>query len=134
VYNTVAAPVVPYLAKPFEIVKPYVKAADDLGDKILSKLDERFPAVKTPTGDLVNGVFAIVSLPIRVGSAGRDHLLTTYNAEYKKCGNNNSVTTLSKATVTTALIITTESLTAISNFVGSKKEDVKQSVNERANN
>lgn len=100
---------------------------------ILHKLDARFPAVKTSTGDIVNGVFAIIAMPIRFGTRSRDRVVSTYNTEYKKCGNNNSVTTLSKATVTTALIITTESLTAIANFVGSKKEDAKQSI-ERANN
>ncbi|KAM7193378.1 hypothetical protein V8F20_008428 [Naviculisporaceae sp. PSN 640] len=134
VYQTVAAPAVPYLARPFEIIKPYVKAADDLGDKLLSKVDERFPAIKTPTGDIIDTARALVSLPLRITSAGKDRVLNTYNAEYKKCGDNNRPTTLTKAAVTTTLIITTETLTFISNYLGGKKNDVKQAANERANN
>lgn len=124
----------PYLARPFEIIKPYVKAADDLGDKLLSKVDEKFPAIKTPTGDIIDGARALVTLPLRITSAGKDRVINTYNAEYKKCGNNNRPGTITKATVTTTLIITTDTLTFLSNYLGSKKDDVKQAPNERANN
>lgn len=134
VYQTVAAPAVPYLARPFEIIKPYVKAADELGDRLLTKVDEKFPAIKTPTGDIVDGARALVSLPFRITSAGKDRVISTYNSEYKKCGNNNRPGTLTKATVTTTLILTTDTLTFLSNYLGSKKDDVKQAADGRANN
>ncbi|KAK4213262.1 hypothetical protein QBC37DRAFT_175804 [Rhypophila decipiens] len=134
VYQKFAAPAVPYLARPFEIVKPYVKAADDLGDRLLCIVDEKFPAVKTPTSDLIDGARALVSLPITIGSAGKEHVISTYSAEYKKCDNNNRITTVTKAGVTTTLVLTAETITFLSNYLGSKKDDVKQVANDRANN
>jgi len=134
VYQTVANNAGPYLARPFEIVKPYVKAADDFGDKILNKLDEKFPAVKTPTEDIIGGARAFVTLPFRLGNAGKERVLNTYNSEYKKQGNNNHPATVTKAAVTTTLIISTDALTTLTNYLGPKKEEAKQAINERVNN
>ncbi|KAK3314654.1 hypothetical protein B0H66DRAFT_605599 [Apodospora peruviana] len=134
VYQTFAAPILPLLSRPYQMVKPYVKVADDLGNLALSKVDERFPIVKSSTGELVTGAKALVFLPVRVGAAGKERVFNTYNSEYKKCGGNGSLMNAGKAAVTTSLIITTEALTTLTNFLGAKKDDLKQTAREVANN
>ncbi|KAK0634858.1 hypothetical protein B0T17DRAFT_20025 [Bombardia bombarda] len=133
VYRTFAAPVLPYFSKPYQYVSPYVKKADDIGDKTLYKVDEKFPIVKKPTNDLVNDAKTIVFFPLRISQSGKEYVLNTYSSECKKVGGDNLVT-YGKAVLSTALIITTETLITVSNFVSSKKDDVKQAVDEKANN
>jgi hypothetical protein len=132
-YRTFAAPILPYFSKPYQYVEPYVKKADDLGDKTLSKVDEKFPIVKKPSGELYNDAKTLVSFPLRVGQSGKEHVLNTYNAEYKKVGGE-GLSTYGKAAFTTALILGTQTFTTVSNFLSSKKGDLKQAVDEKANN
>lgn len=132
-YKTFAGPMMPYLQKSYQYVSPYVKKVDDLGDKTLCKVDERFPMVKKPTGELLDDAKSIVLLPIRVGQSGKEHVFSTYDAEVKKVGGENIVT-YGKAFLTTALILTTEALTTASNFLGAKKDEAKATLDEKANN
>lgn len=131
--NSYAKPVYSYIAKPYQYVEPYVKKADDLGDKTLSKVDEKFPVVKKPTGELYADAKSLVFLPIRTAQSGKDHVLSTYNAECKKVGGE-SIVTYTKALVSTALIITYETLNQVSTFLSAKKEETKIAIEEKANN
>jgi len=132
-YKTFAQPVMPYFSKPYQYVSPYVKKVDDLGDKTLCKVDEKFPIVKKPTGQLYDDAKSIVLFPIRIGQSGKEHVISTYDAEVKKVGGDNIVT-YGKALLTTALILTTEAITTASNFLGAKKDDAKATLDEKTNN
>ncbi|OAL42601.1 hypothetical protein IQ07DRAFT_593680 [Pyrenochaeta sp. DS3sAY3a] len=48
-YNSVVAPVHPYLQTPYSYVRPYLDQADKLGDSTLSKIETRLPIVKEET-------------------------------------------------------------------------------------
>jgi hypothetical protein len=132
-FKTFAQPIMPYFAKPYQYVSPYVKKADDLGDKTLSKVDEKFPIVKKPTEELYSDARSIIMFPLRIGQSGKEYVMNTYNSECKKVGGDNLMT-YGKAAFTTALIITTDTLTTLSSFLGSKKEEAKQTMDEKANN
>lgn len=132
-YKKFAQPVLPLLNKPYQYVSPYVKKADHLGDKTLSTIDERFPVVKKPAGELYQEARDLVMLPLRTGLAGKDHVLETYNGECKKVGGEGLVT-YSKALLSTTLIVTTEIVQGISGFLGGKKEQAKSAANEKMNN
>lgn len=132
-YKTFAEPVLPYFQKPYQYLSPYVKKADDLGDKTLAKVDERFPIVKKPTQELYNDAKTIVLFPVRVGQTGKEHVVQTYEVEYKKVGGD-GLLTYGKALLTTALILTTEAYSTASSVFNSKKDDIKTAVDERTNN
>ncbi|KAJ9160989.1 hypothetical protein NKR19_g2731 [Coniochaeta hoffmannii] len=132
-YKTFAQPVLPLLSKPYQYVSPYVKKADSLGDKALSTVDERFPVVRKPAGEIYQGARDLVLAPIRTGLAGKDHVLETYNGECKKVGGEGLVT-YSKALLTTTLIVTTEIVQGIGEFLGAKKQQTKSVVDEKINN
>ncbi|KAH8661720.1 hypothetical protein BGZ61DRAFT_368715, partial [Ilyonectria robusta] len=78
-YKTFAAPVLPLFAKPIEYVSPYVQKADELGDKTLNRIDERFPIVKKPTSELYNETKGLILLPYTKGLEGKDHVLQVYS-------------------------------------------------------
>jgi len=132
-YQTFAKPLLPYLAKPYEYVAPWVVKIDGLGDATLSKVDEKFPTVKKPTGELIDEAKGTAYFPIRKSVEGRDYVVNTYNSEVKKVGGE-GVVTLGKAAVTTTLIISSDALTWLSNFLSAKKEQTKSAVNDKLNN
>lgn len=132
-YRTFAAPILPYLSKPFQYVSPYVKKADDLGDKTLAKVDERFPFVRNSTQEIIQDAKTIALFPIRVTQTGKDHVLDTYEVEFKKV-DGNGVASYGKAAITTVLILTTEALTTISGYLNSRGKQTKEAMNEKANN
>lgn len=129
-YRTFAAPVLPYLSRPYQYVAPYVKKADDLGDKTLSKVDEKFPVVKKPTNEIINDAKSIVLFPLRVGQSGKEHVLNTYDSEFKKNGGDGYIN-YGKAALTTVLIITTETLTTVTSFLGNQKDKARQTMDEK---
>jgi hypothetical protein len=132
-YQTFAAPVVPYLSKPYGYVSPYVEKADALGDQTLGKFDERFPVLTKPTADLYADTRGLILLPYNKGREGKDHLVSVYSSEYKKMGQQ-GVVGQGKAAFTTALIVSTETLTWLSGFLTAKKEEASQVINEKVNN
>ena len=133
-YRTFAAPFLSALQRPYQYVQPYVKKADDLGDKTLSKVDEKFPIVKKPTGELVNDAKTIAYFPIRIGQSGTEHILNTYNEELQSAGGN-TIVAQGKALLATALVLTAQTYTTINNFLRQTKSTVKeQAQNAQANN
>jgi hypothetical protein len=132
-YRNFAAPFIPYFSKPFQYVSPYVKKADDLGDKTLSKVDEKFPIVKKPTNEIFNDAKTIALFPLRVGQTGKEHVFSTYEVEFKKV-DGNGLASYGKAAITTALILTTETLTTVSSYLNNRGKDAKETISEKANN
>jgi hypothetical protein len=131
-YKTFAQPVLPYFSKPYGYVSPYVKRVDELGDKTLSQVDQRFPIVTKPTGELYADAKGIVFYPLHVGLEGRDHIFSTYQSEYKKIGGENGLVVTGKALISTALVVTTEAYTKVSGYLMAKKDAAKAEANARA--
>lgn len=135
-YKTFAAPVLPYLSKPYQYVEPYVKKADDLGDKALAKVDERWPVVKKPTGELYSDAKGLVFFPYNKAFEGRNHVLDVYTREHKNLGGENGSGLLltGKAAFTTALVISVETVKFIGDFLGQKREQAHQRVDNKVHN
>ncbi|KAI1337708.1 hypothetical protein F5Y15DRAFT_151760 [Xylariaceae sp. FL0016] len=135
-YQRLAKPVLPYFAKPYEFVSPYVKKADLIGDDVLNKVDERLPIIKKPSGELWSDGKNFIFFPVRKGAEAKGHVTTVYNSEYKKVGGEGLVTT-GKALLSTGLVVTTDALTWIGDYIRAGKQQAKQAGNEaaeRANN
>lgn len=135
VYQTFANSVFPWLAKPYQYAHPYVAQADSFGDKTLEKLDARFPIVKKPTNELYNETKGYVLLPYQKGLEGKDHVFQVYNNEFKK-NEQPGLIAYGRAAVTTALVVSNETLSWISSFLSAKKAEAATAVNnatEKAN-
>ncbi|KAG5937380.1 hypothetical protein E4U59_004396 [Claviceps monticola] len=132
VYKTVASSVLPWLAKPYGYVSPYVARADSLGDKTLDRIDERFPIMKKPTSDLYKDTRSLILLPFNKGLEGRDHVLDVYASEVKKTEQKGLVSQ-GKAAVSTAVVVSTETLGWLSSFLAAKKAEATSAVKDKAN-
>lgn len=124
-YKTFAAPVLPYFTKFYGYVSPYVSRADTFGEKTLEQLDERFPVVKKPTGELYADTKSLVLLPYTKGLEGRDHVLGIYTTEAKK-NEQGGVVGYGKAAVSTAFVVSNETLAWLSSFLSAKKAEAAQ--------
>ncbi|KAI0484149.1 hypothetical protein GGR56DRAFT_11176 [Xylariaceae sp. FL0804] len=128
-YQTFAKPVMPYFAKPYQYVSPYVEKADMIGDDALSKIDERLPVLKKSSDELWTDGKSIIFFPLRKSMETKDHFFTVYNSEYKKCGGDNLVT-YSKALVSTGLVMTSEVLSWVGDVLRASKAHAKESGNQ----
>lgn len=131
-YHKFAAPVLPWLAKPYGYVSPYVQKADSIGDQTLGKIDERFPVVKKPTADLYKETRELLFLPYNKGIEGRDHVYGVYSDEYKK-NEQAGVVGYGRAAVATAFVVSNETLSWLSSFLAARKQQTTQAVNEKIN-
>ncbi|KAI0179947.1 hypothetical protein GGR52DRAFT_529129 [Hypoxylon sp. FL1284] len=128
-YKTFAKPVIPYFEKPYQYVSPYVKKADLIGDDTLTKIDGRVPILKKPTGELWTEGKNLVFFPVRKGFETKDHVFDIYSSEYKKVGGDGLVTS-GKAFVSTGLVVTSEALTWIGDFLRAGKVRAKEASHE----
>lgn len=131
-YQTFAVPVLPWLAKPYEYVSPYVRRVDSIGDKTLDRIDERFPVVKKPTADLYNETRELILLPYNKGIEGRDHVFAVYSSEVKK-GEQKGLVAQGRAAVSTAFVVSNETLSWLSSLLAAKKAEASTAVKEKIN-
>lgn len=131
-YKTLSSSVFPWFAKPYEYVSPYVAQADTFGEKTLGKLDATFPVVKKPTNELYNDTKGLILLPFNKGIESRDHVFQIYNTEFKKTEQPGFVA-YGRAALTTALVVSNETLNWISSFLSAKKSEANSAVNEKVN-
>ncbi|KAM0297899.1 hypothetical protein HYE67_003391 [Fusarium culmorum] len=131
-YQTFAAPVVPYFSRGYQYVSPYVQKVDNLGDKTLDRIDQKFPAVKKPTDELYQDTRALIMFPLQKGLEGKDHVFQVYNSEIKKVEQGGLVAH-GKAAVTTVLVVSNETLSWLSSFLHQKKADTTNAINEKIN-
>ncbi|PTB67572.1 hypothetical protein BBK36DRAFT_1158404 [Trichoderma citrinoviride] len=131
-YRTFAAPVLPYLSKPYGLISPYFQKADSLGDQTLDRIDERFPIVKKPTGDLYNETRGLILLPYQKGLEGKEHVFKVYASELKKL-EQDGVVAQGKAAVSTAFVVSNETLAWLSNLVAVKKAEASDATKEKIN-
>jgi len=128
-FDKFVKPVLPYAQKPYGYVAPYVAKADSLANTGLGKVDATFPIVKEDTEKIKGTVLDYVFFPVKVASEGKDYLFGTYSSEYKKCGGDGLVSG-GKAFITTGLVVTSDTLSWLSAFLGAKKEEAKPKIDE----
>ena len=103
-----------------------------LGDKTLDRIDERFPIVKKPTNDLYNDTRSLILLPYTKGMEGRDHVLEIYASEIKK-NEQKGLVSQGKAAVSTAFVVSNETLGWLSSFLAAKKHEATTMAKEKIN-
>jgi hypothetical protein len=129
-YAKFVKPAFPYLETPVAYAKPYIAKADQIGDSLLSKVDEKIPIVKSETAELKGTFFDYAQWPLVKAGEGKDWIFTTYGEEYKKCGGNGYVAG-GKAVITSSLVITSDVLNWLSSFVAAKKAEAKEAAKEK---
>jgi hypothetical protein len=129
-YEKLGKPILPYLAKPYQYVSPYVKKADSLGDSTLSTLDSKFPVVKKPTGELYDEGKAIVFFPLKKGTEGKDYVLGVWGGEKKKVGGEGLVT-YGKAALATGLIVGSDAYNFLFTYFSKKEAEAKEVTTEK---
>jgi hypothetical protein len=131
-YKTIAQPVMPYLARPYQYVSPYVEKADHIGDQTLAKMDERWPVVKKPADELYADAKSVVLYPLHKSMEGKDHVFSVYSAECKKVGGEGLVTT-TKALISTAVLISSEAISWVGQLLAARKAEAKDAANDKVN-
>ena len=139
-YAKFVKPTFPYLEKPASYAKPYVAKADEIGDGLLSRFEERIPIVKSETADIKNTIIDYVHWPVKVANEQKDYLLNTYNSEYKKCGGD-GVVAGGKALVSGSFVITSDVFQYVASLLqkgkqqaAEKADEAGQVVKEKTNN
>ncbi|PHH75788.1 hypothetical protein CDD80_2071 [Ophiocordyceps camponoti-rufipedis] len=131
-YQTLARPVMPYFEKPYQYLSPYVRKADALGDETLSRIDERFPAVKKPTSEIYQNTRHLLLIPFHKGIEGRDHVFHVYDNEVKKASSEKQgLVAQGLAAVNTALVVSNETLCWLSSFLSAKKAEASKAANDK---
>ena len=72
-------------------------------------------------------------MPLRLAGDGKNYVSETYSSEYKKCGGAGLVSG-GKAMITTGLVVTSDSLAWLSNFLAQKTEQTKEVAKEKTGN
>ena len=131
-YAKFVKPALPYAETPVSYAKPYVVKADLLGDKFLTKVEEKVPVLRSYTKKIKSSIWSVLFWPVTQTTEAKDWALGTYSAEYKKCGGDGIVAG-GKAAVTTPLILGSDVLQWLSSFLQAKKEGAKKIVHEKTN-
>lgn len=63
-------------------------------------------------------------MPLRLANQSKDYVMSTYGNEYKKCGGNGYIAG-GKAIITTGLVVTSDSLSWLADYLNQKKEQGK---------
>ncbi|CCX32265.1 hypothetical protein FPQ18DRAFT_313902 [Pyronema domesticum] len=134
-YSRFIAPLSPYLSMTY----PYVNKADDLADSGLGAVETRFPIVKESTENIKTVIIDSVGYPRKVVAEvivrGQDfakekqqYVFKVYEDEFSRIAGDESsgYIPMAKAGVTSAFVVSSELMGAIANYLGSKKENVKQ--------
>jgi len=132
-YEKFGKPILPYFSKPYQYVSPYVAKVDSIGDHTLSTIDEKFPVVKKPTGELYSEGRDFVSWPLKKGNEGKDYVLSTYEKESKKT-KEEGIIGYGKAVVSTSFIVGSDALAWLSEILRRKKAEAKEVTNEKLAN
>lgn len=72
-------------------------------------------------------------MPLRMSFEAKDYVWKTYGSECKKVGGD-GVVAYGKAAITTGLIVGSDALGWLSEFLSAKKEQAKEVGNEKLNN
>ncbi|KAK2867776.1 hypothetical protein FQN49_003480 [Arthroderma sp. PD_2] len=117
-------PIFPYFAKPYGLVAPYVEKADHLGNEGLNQVDNTYPKIVKATEDVRGTVRGY----IRVAEDGTKYVRSTYDSE-RKLAQGGPVLSHGKAAVSTGLMVTSQYLLWLSNFLVPHKEKAQENGN-----
>jgi len=131
--HTLNAKLSPILSTPISYATPYLKKADSIGDSTLSTIESKFPAVKKPTGELYSEGKSFVLFPLTKGTEGKDYVLSTFNGEVKKNGDQGLVG-YGKAAISTSFKVGGDAYNWLSEFLYAKKKEAKEVSNEKLSN
>ncbi|KAK5072043.1 hypothetical protein LTR64_004179 [Lithohypha guttulata] len=123
-YANFVKPTFPYLEKPASYIKPYAAKVDELGDSLLTKIDERVPILQKETEEVKSTVIDYVNWPRKVAHEQVSYVYDTYNNEYKKCGGD-GVVAGSKALVSGSFVITSDWLSYFATLLQKRKEEAQ---------
>jgi len=143
-YSKVIGPLSPYLSKAY----PYVYKADEFADGNLSMIEERFPVVKEPTDSLLTRANDLVGYPRKLAGEvivrgsdfakeKKEYVFKVYEDEFSKLGDaqkNGGYIPMAKAGVTTCLVVSSEAMGMIANYLATKKGESKETVADGVNN
>ena len=136
-YSKYLAPYLGYAEGPYGYVRPYVNKADSLATDGLVKVEKKFPIVAEDPSVIKKNILDIAFSPLRFAHGIKDHVFSTYGSEYKKCGGGAKPSSDSsqkaeqvgtnyvagvKATITTSMVLTSDILTSISEFLSVKRD------------
>ncbi|EEP82453.1 predicted protein [Uncinocarpus reesii 1704] len=106
-YSQFAKPILPYFAKPYGYVAPYVTKADELGNEGLNRMDSTIPAVITASENIRGMIGGYMNAPFRLAEDGKGYVLDTYSSERSAVGD--GYFARGKAAVSTGLRLTADS-------------------------
>ncbi|KAI2352186.1 hypothetical protein LOY92_002517 [Ophidiomyces ophidiicola] len=107
-YANFAKPMLPYFAKPYGLVAPYVSKADALGNEGLNRIDNTIPVMLNTSETIKETFKEYASAPFRIAEDGKGYVLNTYSSERTAVGDGGYLA-LSKAAVSTGLRLTSDS-------------------------
>lgn len=142
-YNTFLAPLTPYLSR----AAPYVNRADEFADSNLGKIEKAFPILKEPTDEIKSKVTGTIAYPRKLvgevylrgtdfAKEQKEYVFRVYEDECSKLGGDqgrNGYIPKAKAGVTTGLVVSSEIMGSLANYLGSKKEQAKEKMDEKTN-
>lgn len=128
-YGRFVRPTLPYFETPASYVAPYIAKVDEIGDNILSKIDERVPIVKSETSEIKQTAVDYVNWPFKVVNDQKNYLLNTYNNEYKNCGGD-GVIAGSKALVSGSFVVASDTLSYVASLLQKAKQEGKNKAEE----
>lgn len=129
-YTKFVRPTLPFFKGPYSWVAPYVSKADELGDKSLSKIEEKVPIVKSETKEIQQTAKDVALWPLNTLGKSKEYVLTTYSEEYKKCGGDGLIAG-SKAAITSSLVVSADILSWVSSLLKAKKDEARDTVKEK---
>ena len=78
--------------------------------------------MKEDTQKIKGTVMDLAFFPFRLANDGKNYVFSTYGSEYKKCGGDGYVSS-GKAVITTGMVVTSDTLAWLSNFLSAKKQE-----------
>lgn len=130
-YAKFVKPAFPYLETPASYAKPYVAKIDQIGDSLLSKVDEKAPIVKSETKEIKGTIFEYVSWPLKFAGEQKDYVLSTYTEQYKKNGGD-GVVAGGRALFSGSLVITSDYLSFLASLLQKTKQEAETKAKEGA--
>lgn len=118
-YESVIAPLHPYLRTPYSYLSPYLARADQLGDSGLSTLDSHLPIVKEDTHKLKEYAFWPLS-----------YLHDTWQDEYSKTQHNNGLLKMGVAAFSFELRMLSDACDLVLLYLNKGKEHAKKKVDD----
>lgn len=107
---------------PYGYIKPFAAKADSVAAYGLQTLDKRLRGLKQEPEEIKDRVGNVDFASLRKTKEGKDYMVNTYSQEYKKCGGQGMMASV-KATITTQLLMMSDSLVWLCSFLNEKTDE-----------